>query len=63
MGRENFRLVDDTLGPLALDTPESRKALAELLAEFERSCAKPPPDYPAIALEKLFPERRPCRRH
>lgn len=59
----NFRLVDDPLGPDALDTPKARADLAELLAAFDSSRGTPPPDYPAIALERLFPERRPCRSH
>lgn len=56
-----FRLVEDPLGPDALDTPKARADLAELLTAFERSRHVAPPDYPAIALERLFPERRPCR--
>ena len=57
-GKSCFRLAEEPLGPLALE----RLDRAELMAEFDRACERPVPDYPALALEKLFPERRPWTR-
>lgn len=49
--RSNFRLVEDPLGPDALERP----AREELLGLFAEACKRPPPDYATMALRRYFP--------